>query len=175
MIPIDTALSDENVPKVLALGFAYVVIVSGWIGYSRSVSMWAYRDSVSGITRFVLDLIILFECFYLLWPSQTNHFWQFPYVVFLIFFTYIISDIIKRHEYHTPKSEWARIKTRTKTTVRAFFSSGLIVIVYYAFTYVIGFGSYFVELVISFLIACTILVIGYRVAKWEMKERRVRT
>lgn len=111
MIPIHAIFDPANHVIVSTLAFSYTLIISGWIGYSRSTSVKPHKDTSLGALRFILDLIILFEYFYLLQISQTEHIGDFPLVVLIIFGTYVLSDIIKHHEHSPRERPWIRHRT----------------------------------------------------------------
>ena len=151
------------------LVFSYILIVSSWIGYSRSTSIRPYKDTGRGIARFVFDLIILFEYFYLLQIIQTEHINSFAAVVWVIFLTYALSDIIKVFEHSTQVR--AQIESRAKVTTRLFALGSLVLIAHYLGWYaeiavVVGISAHILT-VITF----TILVIAYRCAKWNLKQK----
>ena len=95
LVPISVAFQPENHMSVTTLLFSYVLIISGWIGYSRSVSYRPYKDTAWGAMRFVFDIIILFEYFYLVGISVEQPD-VFPFVVVVIAATYLIT--IRRHQ-----------------------------------------------------------------------------
>lgn len=169
MIPITVMFEPANYISVSALVFAYIVIVSGWIGYARSVSVKPHKDTALGALRFVVDLVILFEYFYLLRTSQTGPISDFPLVMVVIFMTYVLSDRIKYYE-HTPRQRvW--IQHRSKITLGflaivlltgALYNDGMFVAVASEHAHTLSIAVF------------AILVILHRVAKWKLTPRRPR-
>ena len=170
MIPIGIMFEPDNHATAATFVFSYILIVSSWIGYSRSTSIRPYKDTGWGIARFVFDILILFEYFYLLQIIKTEHIHSFAVVVVVIFFTYMLSDSIKILEHSTRVR--VRIKRRSKATTRLFVLGSLVALAYYLGWYAeiavdVGISAH-VLTVIMF----TILVIVYRRAKWNLKQRR---
>lgn len=126
MIPIHAALKPDNHVAVMALIFSYVVIVAGWIGYARSLSRHPHKDTRWGVTRFALSIVILYEYFYLLQISQTEYVVELPWVMVVLFITYVISDIVKIKEYGARYKK--RFMKRTQITAKACIGSVLIAI-----------------------------------------------
>ena len=169
MIPVWTMFEPDNYVAASTLIFAYILIVSGWIGYSRSISVKPHRDTGWGVARFVLDLVIMFEYFYLLRIVQTNHITDFPVVLLIIFVTYIISDSVKMREY--PPTSRVSIKQRSKITNNMFGMVVLAIIGYYA-----GFLSHIASTIgmdahVLSIVVFTGLVLLYRGLKWDLKRR----
>ena len=167
MVPIGDAFTDENFPKVIGWMFSNMVIILGWLGYARSVSVRPNKDTTAGAARFVVDLVILFEYFYLLHLSQEGYFNQVPFVVVIIFATYVVSDLIKKHEYGTQKSELHRIEKRNRTTTIAFNLSVLLLAFYLI---ILLFNDEHVANVIIITFLGTVIV-WHRLAKWRVTKR----
>lgn len=51
LVPISVAFQPENQMSVTTLLFSYLLIISGWIGYSRSVSYRPYKGEYSQSTK----------------------------------------------------------------------------------------------------------------------------
>ena len=172
IIPIQTLVDSTYHKPASTLMFSYILIVSGWIGYSRSISIRPHRDTALGAMRFVFDLIILFEYFYLLQIAYTGPIEDFPLVVVVIFLTYLLSDTVKCYEY--PPRTRARIKQRMKITI------GTLVVVFVAVgtcydnthadvALALGMDAHILSIVIF-----SVLVILYRSLKWNLTQRRRR-
>lgn len=86
------------------IGFAliYFIIVTGWIGYHRSISAHPHIGLL-GNARYGLDLLILFIVYYLL--VVANPYGKIPYneifvwIIPFLFLLYVIWDGIKFFEY----------------------------------------------------------------------------
>ena len=154
IIPINIAFDPANHTAAMALMFSYTMIILGWIAYTRSVSRHPHKDTRWGVTRFTLSIVILFEYFYLLQISQTEHVADLPFVVAAIFGTYVISDWIKSREYGARYRK--RFERRTRITVDAFALS----------TIIASFDSIINIDVLTFGLL-TLLVFGFSTAKWH--------
>ena len=171
MIPIQSLFEPDNHMTVMALIFAYILIVSGWVGYSRSVSIKPHKDTNLGAMRFVIDLVILFEYFYLLRISQTEHVSDFPIVVVIIFLTYMLWDAVKYREHSARDRVW--IKRRGSITKKLFLVVLVATILYYIglfeiITLEVGMSAYD-----SVVIVFILLILGYRASKWNLTKRRL--
>lgn len=170
MIPIQNVLESDNHTAVLTLGFSYILVISGWVGYSRSVSTKPYTDSNLGAMRFVVDLIVLFEYFYLISISQTEHASEFPAVAVIIFGTYVLWDDIKGREYASRDQE--NIQRRKTTTKKLFIVGIVIAAAYHVGLYKIMASSLGISEHMLAVLSFVLLVIGYRYTKWDLTPRR---
>ena len=161
MIPITTAFAPENQTAAMALGFSYVVIVAGWIGYARSVSRHPHKDTGWGVMRFALNIVILYEYFYLLRISQTEHVADLPWVMMVLFGTYVVSDMVKTREYGSRYRK--RFRRRTGITWRAFFGSIIVALI-----------SWIVAMDVVTIGLFTALVLGFSASKWHPMTRSQR-
>ncbi|ABK78625.1 hypothetical protein CENSYa_2021 [Cenarchaeum symbiosum A] len=180
LIPVDGIFDDESAITAASLFVSYVIIVSSWIGYSRSLSKRPYSDNWQGSARFVLDIMILFEYFYLLSISTTEYFTeQFPAVVFTIFVTYAVWDRIKRSEYKYLKKQdndaYENMAIRSRKTIICLAVSFAILVYHSIIT------EYMIETyqmsesvgIAILLVLISALVIYYRAWKWNMRETRL--
>ena len=105
-IPFDKAFSSYDNALSISLLLSYAFIISGWVGYTKSISKRPHRENWLGNTRFVIDLVILFLAFYLLSLTNPEKFerfitvfgtfiWLFP----ATFIVYFIWDMFKYFEY----------------------------------------------------------------------------
>ena len=91
----------ESLFPVIEILMIYILVISGWVGYSRSLIKWPHTNTKSGTFRFTLDLGILF-CYSSL-ISSINYSLifreNFMNWIGFIFFLFIMWDIIKIIEY----------------------------------------------------------------------------
>ena len=165
LIPFQSILKPDNHTTVMALIFVYILIVSGWAGYTKSILNQPHKDTNLGTVRFIIDLIILFEYFYLLRISQTEHLNDLPIVVGIIFTTYIAWDFVKYRE-HSPK-DGTYIGNRGKITVQFCILMWVVTLLYYTGRFEIialevGWPAYNVVVIVF-----GILIVAYRVNKWD--------
>ncbi len=92
----------------LELFLAYVAIISGWVGYSRSMIKWPHTNTRFGALRFSLDLAILF-CYFGLISSVDlengfrDHFLNWIIALFTLF---MIWDVIKLKEHYRKENNY---------------------------------------------------------------------
>ena len=179
MIPIQVAFEPGNFVINTALALSYLVVILGWVGYARSTSFWRYKDTGLGFLRFVFDILILFEYFYLLQVAHA-HVSHTPYVLLMLAVTYLASEAAKH--YDQPRRRRGRIKRRMRSTISLFIWTMFIV---YFFD---SFGAW--ELAVLLLnliiqvppdvhfiitqlmgtIICVGLAFRHRAAKWKLQE-----
>jgi hypothetical protein len=101
-IPFDNIFTERGIYNAVGLILVYMFVISGWIGYQRSIYLHEHRG-VFGDIRYGIDLVIVFFIYYLVSitnPESKAHFgeafvWIFP----LIFGLYLLWDFIKILEY----------------------------------------------------------------------------
>lgn len=178
IIPIGELFDPSNNTTASTLVFSYILIVSGWIGYYRSISIWSHKDTAWGAIRFVLDLIILFEYFYLLQlvsPVFGEGFplvKDFPIVVTVIFLTYLLSDVVKhRVNRNQPPQNRTHIWQRTYITISTLLLVSIAMITYYGGVHENVASVLCVDAHILSIAVFTALVILYRILKWNLHPR----
>lgn len=172
IIPIQTLLESTDHKSASTLIFSYMLIVSGWVGYTRSISIKPHRDTSLGAMRFIFDLIILFEYFYLLEITYKGPIEDFPLIVVVIFFTYLLSDIVKHYEY--PPRSRVRIRQRTKITIGMLVFVFLAMAIYYDDKHVSAASVLGIDAHMLAITVFAALVILYRALKWNLIKRRRR-
>lgn len=97
---------------------AYFIVISGWIGYYRSVSKEPHKGR-AGNARFILDLTIVFFTYYIVSvanPNSEAHFNEiFLWVLPALFVFYLLWDVTKFIEYKNDVNNrsirWRRMLT----------------------------------------------------------------
>ncbi len=181
MIPLDSInpfIQFEKFVNFLALMMIYVILLSGWIGYAKSIGIRPHKGGY-GNARFVIDVMIIFVLAYMIHlvdPSPENFYFQsqfgntFVVILPFLFGLYAIWDIIKFQEYKNDEDDQRKMQStfRMVVTILFFFLSVIISQVYEFFliSKIIDFSNkyYFYLLFISIIIAHTI---GYRAMKWQ--------
>ncbi|MGI0102857.1 MAG: hypothetical protein ACREA7_09735 [Nitrosotalea sp.] len=177
-LPIDKLDTYDGVVSAFALGLAYFVIISGWIGYFKSIKRDPHKGR-AGNARFAVDLIILFLFYYLLTladPTNKADYWYtFVWVFPVIFAAYLAWDCLKYHEYiHEHASEKNYRKGRLKITI-VFFAIFLV----QAFAYYFA-TNYHPDLIWQGHVAWNLIFIPssilftylYRRRKWKTGNKR---
>lgn len=169
--------TDEIFLKTSALFLAYVVIISGWIGYARSITDKPHKNNRNGVIRFLLDLLILFEFFYLLQLTTNIEYFQneFHWVMLSLFITFLFWDMVKFFE-HKTKRNIKDIQDRRKWTV-VFFIICLIITLVYEFIIIQQYTGLEIfennySQTFNFIAYMFIISICYRVVKWQQKDKR---
>ncbi len=158
---------------------AYIILVSGWVGYARSMSEKPHKDNIHGALRFLIDLVILFEYFYLLQLTENlaNFQNEFHWVVMIVFATYAIWDVVRYFEYHG-KRERKVVRNRGGRTL-VFCMICAAVSASYHFLVIEGVSGLDVfqnkqAQTLNFIALTLIMILGYRMVKWNVKDKKVR-
>lgn len=175
-IPFNTAFTSyDDILRSMSLLLSYVFIISGWVGYTKSINKRPHTENLLGNARFVLDLIILFLAFYLLSltnPDKSERFipvfgtfvWLFP----ITFIVYFIWDMIKLFEYKG--SEQSISFSRARKTLYALVLFGFQYLIY---VYIIA--PYFYDDIqwnnepvseLVLFVSSLIIIVLYRKSKW---------
>ena len=110
-VPIYSSL--ESILPAMELVVAYTAIISGWIGYSRSMIKWPQKDTKYGTIRFFIDLIVLFCYFGLIDaadPESGPFKEQFLSWMVMLFVLFMVWDGFKWQD-HKSRSSGTRSKT----------------------------------------------------------------
>lgn len=178
-IPLSHLNSYDGVVNALALIFAYFFIITGWIGWYKSISKNPHGEGRLGIARFGTDLFIMFLFYYLLSlssPANKNSYGDtFLWVLPIIYGTYLLWDGIKYFEYKHEKSlERKNRKARSLTTIIFFLIfSCQSVFYYYAISNLQDLkwqGTTTWDP--AFIFSSIILTAVYRRRKWLVKRKR---
>lgn len=177
LYPEDPAYSSlDRFLDFLELAVAYVAIISGWIGYIRSVYKWPHRDTKYGMLRFVTDLAVLFCYFGLIEaadPVRDVFRGQFMFWILAMFVLYALSDLLKNRDHksrssNAPKNKELR-KSQHLTLIFLAVSAGLCAFNAYAPGL---WGDDDGALYMWILIMAISLMILYRSRKWKMRTPR---
>ncbi len=191
LIPIDRIFTSfYAASNALALCLAYFVIITGVIGYSKSIAARPHSDNKFGNLRFVADLVIMFLMYYLinltdptpntLGAIKFNHYddtfiWVFP----VLFSVYLAWDIIKYYEYRDiHQSEPVTNIQRGRKTL--YF---LILFMVQSLIYSLLVVPYFNSSLkwnddnawpVLLIFTSTAMTLGYRYSKWRVPKLRKR-
>ena len=176
-IPISKLNSFDGIVNASALFFAYFFIITGWIGWNRSISDNPHREGRLGVLRFSIDLFILFITYYLLTLANplNNETYSITFIWLLpsIFGCYLLWDIVKYFEYRNIKK--SKKKTRkTRLFITVIFLVFFIILsnIYsYAVTTQNFEGSGNSLLTLMFIFSSFGLTALYRRRKWWGKEK----
>lgn len=162
----------------MGLLLAYVFVVSGWVGWTKSIIDRPHKINFCGNSRFVLDLFIGFWYFYLIQLSKPENFSEFnqifTWVIPTIFGVYIIWDLAKLKEYNFKDREKVVRGNRVRKTLY-FTILFLIVALIYSNADQNDVTINFYEnniLDLIFIFISIILVLLYRKSKWKMTRTR---
>jgi len=172
-VPIENLFSFEGFLKGFALFLAYTIVITGWVGWSKSIIRNPHSENVLGNFRFVTDLFILFWFYYLINltnPEKINAYGEtFVWVLPVIFGSYIMWDMLKYFEYKSDTPEEIKHrKKRLKITIYfwiAFVAQGVL------YSYAVNFQPFLKwgensAWNIIFISASFALIIAYRWKKW---------
>lgn len=182
-VPIENLFSFDGFLKGSALFLAYVIVITGWVGWSKSITRNPHSPNALGNFRFVTDLIILFWFYYLINLTNPEKFHSygetFLWVLPVIFISYIMWDMLKYFEFRSDiLEEIQHRKKRFKDTV--YFMIAFVVqafVYYYAINYqpFLKWGDNDAWNIV-FISSSFALIIAYRWKKWDVpraiKRRR---
>lgn len=174
-VPLSNLLDYSTFERASALIFVYFFIITGWIGYHKSIKHKEHSETKLGTVRFGLDLFILYFYYYLLTLTENQNKysdifnWGLPVIVGL----YLLWDVMKWFEYrnHAKIEKDSRIN---RVVITAILLAGVIVQAYIHYYIIdmlppLAFGKSdiweFLFIVSSFLMA-----FFYRRRKWLVKE-----
>lgn len=180
-VPIDNVFNFIGFENGYALFLAYVISITGWVGWARSISKLPHSENALGNFRFITDLIIMFLYYYLLSlanPDKIHRYgetfiWVFP----AIFGAYIVWDILKYFEYKCDAQKAIKDRKRRLWITVGFFI--VFVIQSFIFQYVTTDQQFlkwdgnvlWIEIFIS---SSFVMTIGYRWLKWKIPIARRR-
>ena len=164
--------SFDSIMPGVELFVAYVVIISGWIGYSRSMVRWPHKDNKVGALRFSFDIAILFCYFGLIISNQhpdgfRTYFLQWILAIFVMF---IIWDFLKIIEHYEKNERNRNVGLFRRFVITIFFTISFLLISG-VFTYLIENPFEIANYDISYLIilvATAFLALAYRYMKWRI-------
>ncbi len=144
-IPFHMELSETYITNFAAMLFVWGVMISGWLGYTKSINDKPHSEGYLGNIRFVIDLVISFLMLYLFIVTGKDNFTKnfgevFTLILPTVFFLYIVWDIIKNREYPTSNRDLDNIlKRRQFQTLYAFLSLSAFSLFFIFYDYVIAF------------------------------------
>lgn len=177
-IPLSNLLNIHYLVDALGIILAYFVVISGWIGYHRSISCREHFG-ILGLLRFIIDFFTLFFVFYLIRisvpNSQDEYGMTFVWVIPAMFTLYSIWDIIKMFEY---RNQGDLLVNPSRVQLTWVFC---IIFFILALIYSLLLGQY-AELKITFwekkssidivfIVICFILISLYRWKKRSLKDK----
>jgi hypothetical protein len=180
-IPLSKVLVGERgIVDGLGMFMAYFIVISGWIGYYRSVNKEPHKGR-AGNMRFVLDLAIVFLTYYIVSvanPTSAGHFGDiFQWVLPVMFIFYLLWDVTKTIEYNNDVNN-ADIRFRRMITT-AIFAAAFILLSFIYTRELSSWGQAYptnppwnkTHFDVVYIIASIILVGLYRFLKWDDKRR----
>lgn len=122
-------------PEIIAFTFAYLIFVTSWIGYVRSISKNGYKDNFRGTFRFLLDLLVVFfyyQTVLLASKISTTAYSDIFILFFAIFLVYVFWDKVKMSEYKKTSTKQEREFRfhRFGITITYFFASTVLLVLY---------------------------------------------
>ncbi len=176
---------------VLVLG--YFIIVTSWIGYFKSVRSSPHKENRYGLLRFGVDLLIVYEFFYMVSLSNPEKHVDlsgvFVWLLPAIFLTFIIWDILKYVEYRKERTKQRALRRRRTWITITFYLVFVMLSVFYQtlnltieLTNLSEAQTQLLNLTIDLLmiISSGIFIFLYRHSKWnhpqvvKSKKRRTR-
>jgi Na+/melibiose symporter-like transporter len=181
-VPIENLFNFDGFQKGFALFLAYTIVITGWIGWTKSITRNSHSENALGNFRFVTDLFILFLFYYLInltSPEKILSYGEtFIWVLPVIFGSYIIWDMLKYYEYKCDSpEELQHRKKRFRDTICFTIPFVIQALLYnyvmqYASGSLISYGINAWNIV--FISSSFALIIGYRWKKWVVPTARKR-
>jgi RsiW-degrading membrane proteinase PrsW (M82 family) len=137
-IPFNSVWSSyDNIERSASLFLTYFVIISGWIGYSKSISARPHMDNRLGTIRFGVDLFILFLVFYIISLTDPSKFPKFGVIfptflwtITLMFMAYLVWDVLKYFEYRNTEEKTKTNINRGRKTLYYFIPISIMLVVH---------------------------------------------
>ena len=179
-LPAEEISRSDQLTNALGLVMIYVIIISGWVGYTKSIIDKPHKYDHYGSTRFIVELIITLLVFYLLElvsvKNFMTHYGEAFYVIIPIMFAfYLVWDILKYKEYSSSDASKDKILTRRLLrTLWAFIAILIMSLFYYLFSGTLTNEIKFDlnSLYIVFSVVTILITVTYRYVKWRDKERK---
>ncbi|UVS68461.1 hypothetical protein NWT39_11185 [Nitrososphaera viennensis] len=181
-IPFSNVLSDyRSFIDASGMLMVYFIVVSGWIGYHRSITKNPHKGKL-GNARFVVDLVVVFLTYYIVSvanPESKGHFGDiFQWILPIMFGLYLLWDILKILEYREEEREEHKIRVRRMIITATFFA------LFIAFSFLYQYQLSFwdnpypttppwnkTHFDFTFIIYTFALVFFYRGIKWPVKGK----
>lgn len=168
----------DNLLDALGLSLAYFIVISGWIGFHRSISRRPHFG-IFGTIRYCIDLVILFLVYYLIEiaspVSEAAYGETFRWVIPIMFFCYFLWDIVKYHEY---KNQGELVVIKNDVSITLVFAILFIVLSYVYHLLLFYDFNYFTENIhnnkipmdLYFIIISFGFVLFYRILKRRVAQ-----
>jgi hypothetical protein len=177
-IPFEKLLNFTGFLTAFMLLFIYFFIISSWIGYFKSTSVRPHSENKFGLIRFGIDLIIIYEFYYLVNISTkpSNYSDIFIYIFPFIFITFSIWDILKHLEFKIENQKEKEDRRNRFIVTLVFLSLFIISSLAYSNIVILQPLLYYGNNVwdIIFILISWILVGYYRYKKWNITLTRHR-
>jgi hypothetical protein len=178
-IPFNLIVTFSDKVNFIAVLFVWGFLISGWLGYTKSVKDKPHKEGIVGNLRFVTELVISFFMLYLFVIADKDKFASnfgtaFVWFIPMIFGLFIIWDLLKYREYNQESPE--DLKRRMFYTVYTFFAILAQDLFYnlYSGTLIAGF-SFDKNWTLLIFIGISSVIIGiYRVLKGSTEGANVK-
>ena len=170
--PIPMLSTADHLISGMEICLAYLAIISGWVGYARSMIKWPHKNTKTGAFRFALDIGILFCYFGLITSTRSENQFQeyFLYWIVSLFCLFVVWDAVKIKEY--------RKKTKRNSALyRSFLKTAVFLIIFivmlWIFTWLLENKTEIItDMVYVLVLGVTmILLLFYRYLKWSILRK----
>lgn len=172
VIPVQKIPSDPLGTGILILG--YVIVVTGWIGYSLSIKTSPHRVGIPGLIRFGLDIITIFLFYYIVSLADPDNISYrhdvFLYLLPALYIVYLTWDITKYYEY---KKITATLSKKDRIRRIEITVDYLVIFIAMSFVYWLALSNFrtptkgYFQWDMVFVILSMIFTLNYRRAKWR--------
>ena len=180
-VPIENLFNFDGFQKGFALFLAYTIVITGWVGWTKSITRNPHSENALGNFRFVTDLFILFLFYYLINLTSSEKILSygetFIWVLPVIFGSYIIWDMLKYYEYKCDAPEELQHRRKRFRDTVCFTIPFVIQGILYSYVmqhqpFLTWDGNNAWNIV--FMSSSFALMIGYRWKKWVVPTARKR-
>lgn len=167
-VPLSNLFTYNGFENALTVILVYLFIITSWIGYFNSITLNPHTRTKLGLSRFSVDLLIIFLYYYLitLVPDQSRHRDIFIYVLPLIFISFVVWNYLRYLEYKKVPRELKQAHANRKNRVgKTSTALVLFLIMSYSYAYLIPLkrltidGNIVVWNIVFIVIAFTIVFV----------------
>jgi hypothetical protein len=182
-IPFELVKTFSDKVNFLTVLFVWGFLISGWLGYTKSISDKPHKAGHVGNLRFVIELIISFFMLYLFIIAEKSRFDNyfgsaFVWVIPAIFLLFVFWDLLKYKEYRSDdEGSNKNLQNRMLYTVYI-----LVALLIQDFFYNLFIGKITIEVAFDkntttlwFLISSSVIIAIYRIIKGNISGDKVKT
>ena len=161
----------DNAFKIATLLLVYGLVITSWVGYHQSTSVYPIRNPL----RFVIDIVLLF--LYYTGFVNANNFELVSWIFFFTFLLYTAWDFLRLWEYWDVSLVMEKVSKEKirKQLIKRLSISGSFTIFFLAsiIIYLLCLKNKILGIEWAFFVIILLLLILYRYLKWYKKPSEV--